>query len=445
MTHEEFVKEMESINPNIRIFGKYTNKTTKLRVECIVDGHVWDALPIRLLNGVGCQKCSNKKNGDTHAITPKEYKNRVFEINPSIEILSEYVNAKTKVSVKCLIDGHIWNAFPSTLYRGGCPKCAYKKISEAKLLSHDEYVKRLRVSNPNIEVLGTYIDARHKIEVRCIKHDFVWKGYPHNFTNGEGCKKCKSEKMSARAMSHDEFVLALSNISPYIEVLGRYENCDNRILVYCKNHDVTWTSIGSRLLSGCGCKKCGIEKVSASNRLSTSEVVDRLKNINPNIVLVGDYYVGNIKSTFKCLLCENEWSAYFSNVMAGTGCPACASSKGESAVKSYIESLGIEYFHQYSFSDCKNTIVLRYDFYIPSLKIAIEYQGEQHYKPIDFAGKGMEWATERFIYGQHTDEIKRKYCRANGIRLVEIKYDEIHRVSEIIDAAILFAQKAVSA
>lgn len=57
------------------------------------------------------------------------------------------------------------------------------------------------------------------------------------------------------------------------------------------------------------------------------------------------------------------------------------------------------------------------DFYIPSLNTVIEYNGEQHYRKVGI------WE-ERFEKQQARDEELRQYCKDNGIKLIEIRYDE---------------------
>ena len=59
------------------------------------------------------------------------------------------------------------------------------------------------------------------------------------------------------------------------------------------------------------------------------------------------------------------------------------------------------------------------DVYIPSLKIAFEYQGEQHYAATDFFG-----GEEKFKIRQERDARKRKLCLENGVTLIEWRYDE---------------------
>lgn len=60
------------------------------------------------------------------------------------------------------------------------------------------------------------------------------------------------------------------------------------------------------------------------------------------------------------------------------------------------------------------------DLYIPSLQTAIEYQGIQHYFPIDFFG-GEEALAQR----QELDQIKKQLCTENDVRLIEWQYDNV--------------------
>lgn len=59
------------------------------------------------------------------------------------------------------------------------------------------------------------------------------------------------------------------------------------------------------------------------------------------------------------------------------------------------------------------------DVYIPSKRIGIEYQGEQHYRPIEhFGGK------ESFEKRKELDRQKKELCTKNDIMLIEWKYSE---------------------
>ena len=57
------------------------------------------------------------------------------------------------------------------------------------------------------------------------------------------------------------------------------------------------------------------------------------------------------------------------------------------------------------------------DLFIPSIQTAIEYQGIQHYRPVEFFG-GEEALQQR----QELDRVKRQLCEENNVRLIEWPY-----------------------
>jgi hypothetical protein len=68
------------------------------------------------------------------------------------------------------------------------------------------------------------------------------------------------------------------------------------------------------------------------------------------------------------------------------------------------------------------------DVYVPELSFAIEYQGEQHYKPVNvFGGKDGHKKTKV------RDTIKKDLCRQNQLHLLEIKYDDEEPEKTIVD------------
>lgn len=74
------------------------------------------------------------------------------------------------------------------------------------------------------------------------------------------------------------------------------------------------------------------------------------------------------------------------------------------------------------------------DFYIPEYNFAIECQGEQHYKPVDFANKGEEWAKMKFEQIKNNDKRKSILCKENNVKLYYIKYNEnvVEKLNKIL-------------
>lgn len=62
---------------------------------------------------------------------------------------------------------------------------------------------------------------------------------------------------------------------------------------------------------------------------------------------------------------------------------------------------------------------LELDIYLPERKLGFEYQGIQHYKPIEYWG-----GEEGFKVVQEHDERKKKLCVENSITLICVDYDE---------------------
>jgi hypothetical protein len=64
--------------------------------------------------------------------------------------------------------------------------------------------------------------------------------------------------------------------------------------------------------------------------------------------------------------------------------------------------------------------VLYLDFYIPSIKLAVEVHGQQHYEFCEFFHKNKA----DFLKSKAKDEDKIAWCDLNGIQLITLKYSE---------------------
>lgn len=105
-------------------------------------------------------------------------------------------------------------------------------------------------------------------------------------------------------------------------------------------------------------------------------------------------------------------------------CSKCANniSQGAKFIKNILDTNKIKYQMEYSFEDLKgDDKALRFDFAILSSnnqpKILIEFQGKQHYEPIEYFG-----GKEKFDKQVKYDNKKRDYCRKNHYMLLEIPY-----------------------
>lgn len=346
--------------------------------------------------------------------THEEFINEMMAVNPNIKILGKYRNANTKILCKCKIDGYEWQARPGHLLRShGCPECAGNRRK-----THDEFVKELYAINPNIEVLGHYKSDGTKILYRCKIDNYKWMATPNNIIGGTGCPKCGEIKsIKSRTRTNEEFVEELKIINPNIQILSKYIRNNIKVKCKCKIDGHEWQALPSSLLFGRGCPKCGVLRSAKVRAKTHKEFIAELKKINPDIEVLGKYKTNNAKIKCKCLIDGNEWETRPIILLQGCGCPKCNASKGEKTIANYLETNRIPYKPQHSFKGCKYKQSLLFDFYLPTLNTAIEYDGQQHFEPVEIFG-----GEESFKEQQIKDNIKDSYCKKKGINLIRIPY-----------------------
>jgi len=122
---------------------------------------------------------------------------------------------------------------------------------------------------------------------------------------------------------------------------------------------------------------------------------------------------------------HGAWSVMPKDHLSGSGCPKCYESKGENIVKEYFKNKNIEFDSPKEFEDCigKPNLKgrcrkLKFDFYLPKSKIAIEIDGAFHFTII----KGSD------LDSQITnDKIKNEFVKNPNTRepekLIRIEYN----------------------
>lgn len=129
----------------------------------------------------------------------------------------------------------------------------------------------------------------------------------------------------------------------------------------------------------------------------------------------------NKQTCCKCVCdCGNESIVYVGNLLQGfthsCGCEEHRS-YGERLIKQILNENNIQFEYNYRFSDCRNILPLPFDFYLPDYNTCVEYDGIQHFQPIDFFG-----GEEAFNITRKNDSIKNKYCIEKNINLIRLPY-----------------------
>lgn len=97
---------------------------------------------------------------------------------------------------------------------------------------------------------------------------------------------------------------------------------------------------------------------------------------------------------------------------------------GEQKIKDFLERKKIKHTSEYTF---KKLPKKRFDFYIESKNMCIEFDGKQHFEAIDFFG-----GKESFEKTQKSDKEKNDFCHNNKIKLIRIPYFDFDKIDEIL-------------
>ena len=107
-------------------------------------------------------------------------------------------------------------------------------------------------------------------------------------------------------------------------------------------------------------------------------------------------------------------------------------SKGETEARRVIEKITGLPFPRARPNFLKNTVSgsnLELDCFNPEMKLALEYNGEQHYKYIPY----FHQSKDAFYNVKYRDEMKNRLCKENGVTLITIPYTVKHdRIEDYI-------------
>ncbi len=278
-----------------------------------------------------------------------------------------------------------------------------------------------------------YKNARTSMEYRCSCGNISKITLDH-FRKSHRCNLCGIKKSSTKQIkTHDQFIKEFFTLdkSNEFEILGRYTGALKEIEVLHKSCNTKWLSKSSYLLKGCGCPNCVGLTISKSKKVAKSKKFEsEFLKYKDKFTLLSDYDGVHNNILIRHNECKFEFYKTPNDIYRrGLRCSRCEnSSLGESLVRNILK-ITKEYFEeQYSFDDCIDKSKLKFDFVVfnddKTIKYLVEFNGIQHYEPVNFGGMSNKQAKENFDNQIRRDNIKREYCKKNNIPLYEIIYSD---------------------
>ena len=358
-------------------------------------------------------------------------KNNELKFDPNALTLGSH----TKVWWKCQ-KGHEWQAtIKDRNNRRGCPYCAGKRVLNgendlqtvnpvlAKEWNHER--------NNGLTPADVTPNSNTKAWWMCSKgHE--WQATIKNRNKGSGCPYCAGQK--ALKGYND-----LQTVNPTLAKEWNFEknngltpidvtpNSGQKVWWKCQEGHEWQTKVSDRN-KGKGCPFCsGRYAVTGENDLQTvNPALAKEWNFEKNNGLTPiDVMANSDKKVWWRCSKGHEWQATISNRNIGRGCPICSSERNTSfpeyAIVYYLTKHGLDVIHSYREKGYE------LDVFIPSKKIAIEYDG------------GL-WHKNRI----KNDLEKNFKCKIDGIKLYRLREGLLPLNDSSIDYIVQKGQKDLS-
>ena len=171
----EFKELVESVG--YELLEEYKGANVKVKIRCNKGHEYGSTTPDSFKSGTRCPKCSRccliqAKKEFLELVESEEYK-----------LIGEYVNAKTKVKIRCN-KGHEYSTTPHNFKNSNrCPECPCKSSIQAE----KDFIEL--VESVGYELLEEYKNSYTKVKIRC-NEGHEYKVIPDGFKRGTRCPEC---------------------------------------------------------------------------------------------------------------------------------------------------------------------------------------------------------------------------------------------------------------
>ena len=420
-------------------------------------GHEWmETVHNRTRKAFGCPTCSGHRIAFGFNDLTTSHPDISSEWHPVLngQLTPQTINAKSNRKVWWLCKyGHEYQSTIAsrTGNNCGCPYCSGHKVligfndlrSQCPSLAMEWHPTK----NGNLKPTDVTMGSGKKVWWKCDKgHE--WKSIISSRIGKNGCPYC-----SGRLAIPGETDL----LTTHPTIIKEWDYKLNQQLkptdiTYGSKKKVWWkcdkghsyqAQIRNRVFNNHACPICSNHQILVGfNDLATTHphIAKQWHPTKNGTLKPTDVTSGSDKKAW--WICENghEWETLISSkTTRGYNCPCCHISNGERTIKQYLANKDLKFIMQNTFKNrtsIKNKL-LRDDFAILNANdqviATIEYHGEQHYRPVDFAGKGERWAKEQFKLNQLRDIAKTKYLNEHNIPQLIIPYWDFDNIPTLVE------------
>lgn len=238
--------------------------------------------------------------------------------------LEEYIDCETHRKIKCRL-GHIWSPRPANVTSQGtwCPICMQ--------CSQEDAARRFGqlVVDKGGTLLEEYIDNSTPRKIQC-DEGHIWNGTPYNMMGrGDWCPVC-SEKCPKAAEAKFRAIVAEKGG----KVHGQYVNAKTPIRTECDKGHI-WLPYSSGISSGKWCPVC-VENCPKAAAAKFYRIISEKKGV------ALEPYINN--HTRRKIQCEfkHTWSPLPTNITSvGSWCPVCVDHSPEAAKDKFLQAIKI--------------------------------------------------------------------------------------------------------
>lgn len=252
---------------------EYIRHDLPVTITCSIHGDFIQT-PTSHLSGRGCQKCAKKFMDLEYFIE----KSREKHSNKYLYEKVFYNGVINNVIIICPIHGEFKQTPKSHLDGAGCRKCSGCEMDTKYFIekSFECFPKNTFIYDKTI-----YIDAKTKIELKCVKCNKYFLQNPQSHLRGNnGCDKCYITNLSlSKTKSREKYIKDVTKVhaDKYDYSSLEYNGCSSKVKIICKKHGV-FKQIAGDHLSGSGCPQCSTSSGFSKQQLDYLKMMEFIYN-----------------------------------------------------------------------------------------------------------------------------------------------------------------------